>query len=61
MALRNVLANNNKASWIERAQILFVLAISVIPLILLVVLGGFLSGILIVNQRIALEVLEVQE
>jgi hypothetical protein len=61
VALRNVLANNNKASWIERAQILFVLAISVIPLILLVVLGGFLSGILIVNQRIALEVLEVQE
>ena len=42
----NVLANNNKATWIERAQILFISAICVTPTILLVVLAGFLLEML---------------
>lgn len=42
----NVLANNNKATWIERAQVLFISAICVIPSILLIVLAGFLLEML---------------
>jgi hypothetical protein len=50
IALRNNrLANDDKASWIERAQIFFILAICVIPFILLIVLSGVLSGVLVVE------------
>ena len=46
-ALRsNSLANDNKAKWIRFGQLFFVLAVSVIPVILLALLIGFSSGIL---------------
>jgi hypothetical protein len=42
----NSLNNDNKAAWINRAQLVFVFAVCMIPLILLVILAGVLAGTL---------------
>jgi hypothetical protein len=47
VALRaNSLNNDNKDAWNNKAQLIFVLAVCMIPLILLVVLTGVLVGVL---------------
>ena len=41
----NSLNNDSKAGWINRAQLVFVFAVCMIPIILLVILAGVLAGI----------------
>jgi hypothetical protein len=50
VALRNNrIINDDKAIWIQRAQLFFIFAVSVIPLILLLLLSAVLAGILTIE------------
>jgi hypothetical protein len=45
----NRIINDDKASWIQRGQLLFILAVSVIPVVLLLVLAGVLTRALMIE------------